>query len=227
MKRLYFIFCAIVCTLFFPLEVSAQNNEIIRLKDGTEIIGIVERISDGNVKVTDANGDIFIFSSDEIVQITNEKQKAKQEKVEKRKSSGYSPILEVGVGYSFQGGAYFSAGMINAFKLSPYFYLGVGVDIRTTAEYYAPEGESTQAFSIPLYVHLRYSILGGRPNTISPFIAFNGGYDLLGNTGMLLEPYVGIEMKLKKGSFWIAADLPIYTGGYAWMDLGLKIGWLF
>ena len=217
--------CAVVCAVMFSFEASAQEQEILRLKNGTEITGIIERLPNGGARVTDINGDTFVFAADEIALI----KKAKQEKAEKRKNSGYAGIVEAGVGYSLNEGAYFSAGMINAYKFSPYFYLGVGVDFRTTYIWEWYDGYGSQSFAVPVYLHLRYSILGGRQNNkVSPFIACNIGYDVTTNTGMLLEPYVGIEIKnLKKGAMWLAFDLPVYIGGYGFMDIGLKLGWSF
>ena len=126
MKKLIFTLCAVFCAVMFSFEASAQEQEILQLKDGTEIVGVIERLPNGGARVTDSNGDTFVFAADEIALITNAEQKAKQEKAEKRKKSGYAGIVEAGVGYSLNGGAYFSAGMINAYKFSPYFYLGVG-----------------------------------------------------------------------------------------------------
>ena len=215
----------------FSFEAGAQEQEILQLKDGTEIVGVIERLPNGGARVTDINGDTFVFAADEIALITNAEQKAKQEKAEKRKKSGYAGIVEAGIGYSLNGGVYFSAGMINAYKFSPYFYLGVGVDVRTTSIWDCPYdySYSSQSFAVPVYLHLRYSILGGRQNNkVSPFIACNIGYDVTTNTGMLCEPYVGVEIKnLKKGTIWLAFDLPAYIGGYGFMDIGLKLGWSF
>jgi len=226
-----FTLCAVFCAVMFSFEASAQDQEILRLKDGTEIVGVIERLPNGGARVTDINGDTFVFAADEIALITNAEQKAKQEKAEKRKKSGYAGIVEAGIGYSLNGGVYFSAGMINAYKFSPYFYLGVGVDVRTTSiwdggYYYR---YSFQSFAVPVYLHLRYSILGGRQNNkVSPFIACNIGYDVTTNTGMLCEPYVGVEIKnLKKGTIWLAFDLPAYFLSYGFMDIGLKLGWSF
>ena len=208
MKKLIFTLCAVVCAMMFSFEAGAQEQEILRLKDGTEIVGIIERLPNGGARVTDINGDTFVFAADEIALITNAEQKAKQEKAEKRKKSGYAGIVEAGIGYS----------------------LGVGVDFRTTSIWDSYGYEYTyQSFAVPVYLHLRYSILGGRQNNkVSPFIACNIGYDVTTNTGMLCEPYVGVEIKnLKKGTIWLAFDLPAYIAGDGFMDIGLKLGWSF
>ena len=232
MKKLIFTLCAVICAVMFSFEASAQEQEILRLKNGTEITGIIERLPDGGVRVTNADGDTFVFTADEIALITNAEQKAKQEKAEKRKKSGYAGIVEAGIGYSLNGGVYFSAGMINAYKFSPYFYLGVGVDVRTTSMKDWKYNYSFQSFAMPIYLHLRYSILGGRPNNkVSPFIAFNVGYNVIpaGNRrpGILFEPYAGVEIKkMKKGTLWAAIDFPVFVGDFSF-DTGVKVGWSF
>ena len=86
--------CAVFCAVMFSFEASAQEQEILRLKDGTEIVGVIERLPNGGARVTDINGDIFVFAADEITLITNAEQKAKHEKIEKRKlNSGYAGIV--------------------------------------------------------------------------------------------------------------------------------------
>ena len=138
MKKLIFILCAVVCAVMFSFDASAQEQEILQLKDGTEIVGIIERLPNGGARVTDINGDTFVFAADEIALITNAEQKAKHEKIEKRKlNSGYAGIVQAGIGFSVLGGVHFTAGMINAWKINPWFYLGLGLDIGTTlCEYY-------------------------------------------------------------------------------------------
>lgn len=236
--------------LLMATDAVAQDYEILRLKNGTEITGTIERLPDGSVRITDINGDIFVFSADEIALITNEQLKIKEEKLENRKQrkenrkySGYSGIVEASVGYSLNGGFESSVGMINCYKVSPAFYIGAGIDVRTsvvyteyTRYYYTEYGSYSrtsydfiQSFALPIYFHFRYSILGTRPNNaISPFIACNVGYDVIGPLGILMEPYIGVELKtFKKGGLWMALDLPFYLLGDGFMDICLKVGWSF
>ena len=77
MKKLIFTLCAVFCAVMFSFEASAQDQEILRLKNGTEITGIIERLPDGGVRVTNADGDTFVFTADEIALITNAEQKKK------------------------------------------------------------------------------------------------------------------------------------------------------
>ena len=49
MKKLIFTLCAVFCAVTFSFEASAQDQEILRLKNGTEITGIIERLPDGGV----------------------------------------------------------------------------------------------------------------------------------------------------------------------------------
>ena len=69
--------CAVFCAVMFSFEASAQDQEILQLKNGTEITGIIERLPDGGVRVTNADGDTFVFTADEIALITNAEQKRK------------------------------------------------------------------------------------------------------------------------------------------------------
>lgn len=65
----------------------AQNTEILILKDGTEIYGIIEKSENGRVKITDTNGDTFIFSASEISGIMTIKEKNKLSKKAKYNAS--------------------------------------------------------------------------------------------------------------------------------------------
>lgn len=220
--------CAVFCAVMFSFEASAQEQEILRLKDGTEIVGVIERLPNGGARVTDINGDTFVFAADEIALITNAEQKAQQEKIEKRRSaSGYAGIVQAGIGYALEGGVDFTVGMINAWKINPWFYLGLGLDLGTTACYGTG---SSQGFIMPIYLHLRYSILGGRPNNkVSPYISFNLGYETMQNGGFFFGPSAGIQIKnLKIGDMWVGFDFPFRLGGNASMiDLCVKVGWSF
>ena len=228
MKKLIFTLCAVVCAMMFSFEAGAQEQEILRLKDGTEIVGIIERLPNGGARVTDINGDTFVFAADEIALITNAEQKAQQEKIEKRRSaSGYAGIVQAGIGYALEGGVDFTVGMINAWKINPWFYLGLGLDLGTTACYGTG---SSQGFIMPIYLHLRYSILGGRPNNkVSPYISFNLGYETMQNGGFFFGPSAGVQIKdLRIGDMWMGFDFPFRLGGDASViDLCIKVGWSF
>ncbi len=220
--------CAVFCAVMFSFEAGAQEQEILRLKDGTEIVGIIERLPNGGARVTDINGDTFVFAADEIALITNAEQKAQQEKIEKRRSaSGYAGIVQAGIGYALEGGVDFTVGMINAWKINPWFYLGLGLDLGTTACYGTG---SSQGFIMPIYLHLRYSILGGRPNNkVSPYISFNLGYETMQNGGFFFGPSAGVQIKdLRIGDMWMGFDFPFRLGGDASViDLCIKVGWSF
>ena len=170
--------------------------------------------------MTDSNGDTFVFAADEIALITNAEQKARQEKAEKKRS-GYAGIVQAGIGYSLYGGVHFTAGMINAWKVNPWFYIGAGLDLGTS------DGYESQEFIMPFYFHLRYSILGGRLNNkISPYVSFNVGSDIMHIDVILFEPSVGVQIKnLSIGDIWVGFDVPINLGG-SW-DLCIKVGWSF
>ena len=226
MKKLIFTLCAVFCAVMFSFEASAQDQEILRLKDGTEIVGVIERLPNGGVRVTDINGDIFVFAADEITLITNAEQKAKHEK---RKNSMYAGIVQAGIGYAMIGGVHFTVGMINAWKINPWFYLGLGLDIGTTAFWRGDYGDYGNEFIMPIYLHLRYSILGGRPNNkVSPYIAFNLGTETMQGGGFYCGPSVGIQIKdLKLGDLWVGFDVPFNFVDDMAYDLCLKVGWTF
>ena len=235
MKKLIFTLCAVFCAVMFSFEAGAQEQEILRLKDGTEIVGVIERLPNGGARVTDINGDTFVFAADEIALITNAEQKAKQEKAEKRKWSGYAGIVHFGIGGSITDvGVHFTAGMINAWKINPWFYLGLGLDIGTTGARKQDESGyyDAQAFIMPIYLHLCYSILGGRPNNkVSPYIAFNLGVETMDGGSFFFSPSVGVQIKkLRMGDLWLGFAPSCHFGGnynLSVVDLCFKMGWSF
>lgn len=234
MKKLIFTLCAVFCAVMFSFEASAQDQEILRLKDGTEIVGVIERLPNGGVRVTDINGDIFVFAADEIALITNAEQKAQQEKIEKRRSaSGYAGIVQAGIGMALDGGVHFTVGMINAWKINPWFYWGLGLDLGTTRcwEYQPYDDGDFQGFIMPIYMHLRYSILGGRPNNkVSPYISFNLGYEIMQGGDFFFGPSAGVQIKnLKIGDMWVGFDFPFHLGmsNASFIDMCIKVGWSF
>ena len=218
MKQITFILLLAVCGLLVPSAMRAQSpaNEIVRLHNGTEITGTVERLPNGSVRVTDPAGDMFVFSTDEVASIMTPQQKQDLLKKEKKKERGYFGVVEGSIGYEgyLVEDLAASVGIINGYKISPFLYVGVGVDFGIT--YVSP--------ILPIYAHVRYSILGRK--RVSPFIAFNAGYDVFGDAGMLLEPSAGVEVKSRRGAWWISADVPFYTEGF-YIDLRLKVGYSF
>ena len=226
MKQITFILLLAVCGLLVPSAMRAQSpaNEIVRLHNGTEITGTVERLPNGSVRVTDPAGDMFVFSTDEVASIMTPQQK--QERQKKEAERGYFGVVEGSTGYSLYGGELAaSVGMVNGYKFSPFLYVGVGVDFGTTSVWHwnPYSGYPASDIILPIYAHVRYSILGRK--RVSPFIAFNAGYDVLGNAGLLIEPSAGVEVKSRKGAWWISADFPFYMEG--WIDLRLKVGYSF
>lgn len=211
----------------------AQDNEILRLKDGTEITGTIERLPDGSVRITNINGDIFIFSADEISQITDPQKRAAQIKRDRAKAnSGYLGIVQTGIGCTTDGGFHYTIGMINGYKFNPWLYLGLGVDLGTTSMY-MDNDSSYQGFIIPIYIHFRYLLLGGRPyNNVSPYIAANLGIDPSGGSVLYTGCSAGIQIKnIKKGNLWIAIDFPVHLLSQSvytsFLDICLKVGWSF
>ena len=230
MKQITLCLLLAVCGLLVPSAMRAQSpaNEIVRLHNGTEITGTVERLPNGSVRVTDQAGDMFVFSTDEVASIMTPQQKQDLLKKEKRKD-GYFGVVEGSIGCSLDGVLAASVGMINGYKISPLLYVGVGIDFGTTFVWNSSGYPVSSVIILPIYAHVRYSILGRK--RVSPFLAFNAGYDVLGNVGPLLEPSAGVEVKSRKGAWWISADFPFYARGYkgtfGFIDLRLKAGYSF
>ena len=237
MKQITLCLLLAVCGLLVPSAMRAQDAapapSIIRLHNGTEITGTVERQPDGSLRVTDQAGDMFVFSPDEVLRITSEDGVGAKSKGETKK--GYMGLVELGMGSStWTGGFAGTVDVVNGYRFSPYFYLGVGVSFRlsTLEKYYPSRYIYTYTSSgLPLYLHMRSSFLGNGRRA-SPYAAVSFGYDAMGLLEFVWDMSLGSEFRLgKRKSLWAGIGLAgnVWTGGYGLMALDFtgKVGFSF
>lgn len=128
---------------------------------------------------------------------------------------GYMGIVEAGVGYSwikYRGRSFYdywegsteipvSLTIINGYKFSPYFYIGLGVGVN-----YYPR--RIDALTIPVFAHIRATFTKKR---IAPYLAVSAGYhfDLSHyinysdfESGHYVEPTVGVQFNTQGNHFW-------------------------
>lgn len=179
--------------------VFAQNlEEVVHLKNGSVIRGsIVEQIPNESVKIQTRDGNIFVYSIDEIQKIT------KEQPVNSYRSAGYAHQYracdiergyfgvinfgyEIGVG---GGDDRIKLDVVNGYRVIPEFSVGAGVGVK----YYI----DADVVTIPLYAHLRTDLLRTK---VTPFIALNAGYNISTNDyikgGALVEPSIGVGIRL-------------------------------
>lgn len=232
----------LIMLLFMGLSVLGQEFQegVLILKDGTTMSGTVEKLPDGGARITNAYGDIFEYSRDEISYAGKEMSGKALKKHQKKsyvrdysaKDKGYKFFVETGLG-GYATKFYYSKDdtvlpsvmlhIVNGYSFSQYCYLGVGLGISTFG---------LLDFSyIPVYAHIRSSFLKKK---YSPFISVSAGcaidvfsiYEPYETTGLYLDCGVGLCVKRKrKGEFWLSANGGTVTMGH--IGAALKVGWSF
>ena len=194
--------------------------DVIYLKNGSIIRGIiVEQIPNESIKIETRDGNLFVYKPEEVSKITKESA-AKRTANKALKDNGYMGVVELGYGFDvggvLSGTNRIQASMINGYKFSPHFYLGIG----TGFIYYFDADTDVDEVSIPLYSHFKATFTN---SDISPFASFNAGYNMSVQSGtfqgLLLEPALGVNYRTKKRnnlSFSIAYAMHrityLYTG---------------
>lgn len=204
MKHLFLTLCAIVC---FVLSAHAQNYEdVVYLKNGSIIRGIiVEQVPNESIKIETRDGNLFFYRIDDIQKMTKELpyqwQRHSSSDMSKKgniarvkqfnKPKGYFGLVELGIAPGINGYEPIRIGatIVNGYRIVPQFAIGAGVGLQG----YIGAGEMT----IPIFAHLRSDFLDRK---VSPFIAFNIGYNLsvLGGYfgGLMMEPSLGTSFNV-------------------------------
>lgn len=173
-----------------PIGAFAQRLEdVVHLNNGSEIRGvIVEQIPNESIKIQTRDGNILSYTMGEIERLTKERGRRRSPVARERRSfnnpRGYMGMVEVGggIGVGDFPATRISASMINGYRFSPHFAVGVGVGIevylKTWRLYNGGNNdiyENGGDFSVPVFLHLRSDFLKG---SWSPFVSCNIGYDI-------------------------------------------------
>lgn len=147
---------------------------------------------------------------------------------DRSKSKGYMGIVEVGLGFgssTYTEGGYntyyddygeyyeeyyenyyayeslaISLSIINGYRFSPHFYLGVGLGISVGAD-----------ISLPVFLHLRSEFTKKR---FAPYVALSAGYDPLWE-GVMGDLSLGLRVHCKgHGSMWYGLTYGGVSDGY-------------
>ncbi len=212
MKKFFLLF--VLCC--FAGVASAQYVETVHLKNGGVIHGIIiEQIPNQNLKIQTSNGNIFVYSFDEIEKITkkapegygmtNESYRPNYNQTfqEPQVPNYNRPFRQfqipkyqgsVDLGYSFGvGGLPFDRIELSTFhgcSVGSYFYVGFGLG----AHFYYDVSEyliDDCAFSLPIFADFRGNLMNGN---IKPFLDLRIGYSFCDFDGLYLSPSVGISI---------------------------------
>lgn len=228
MKKIAIIIVALVsCVLMNAQDAKVKSR--LELKGGkADVVGYAEQQADGGYVIETESGDVFYYSADEIKRISQIDEVAVKVKTRKSlpdvssdrsKTRGYMGIVEAALGYP--GG---TLSIVNGYRFSQHFYLGVGLG-----------GNVGEGLNIPVFLQARAEFTKRK---VSPYIAFNGGvsyseyyyydgYHDIYEMAMLpyLEASFGVRSYLKRhGSMWYGVSAGIMADDFLAM---IKIAYSF
>lgn len=182
---------------------SGDLQDVVYLKNGSIIRGtLLSSNASEFVKIETLGGNIFVFTQQEIKQITQE-ETVSVRPVRAPKKNGYSNTTEFGflVGQgTWNTEAAFNLSVINGYRLNQYVTVGVGMAFNA---YYQAD-----TYLFPMYADVRGDLLS---SWITPFYYANLGYGFrsFGNNfenqqgGILYGLGVGVKMRGDSGAAWI------------------------
>ncbi|MBP3483352.1 MAG: hypothetical protein J6K28_08205 [Alistipes sp.] len=229
-----------------------EKTSTVKLKSGISVEGqIVERTSDGSVKVKTKDGDVFVYRANEIGRIeTDGEEMRTNPKAEKRAErglgnfKGYKGIVEIGGVYDLSwegGGVQFT--FINGYNFGAHLFAGIGVGV----DYMAYSG-GENIINVPVFLNLRAPFL--KNTKVSPFFGFSIGYNITvssnfttlsydiggfhyseggSSNGVYIEPMIGIDCRIKrKTAFTVGlSGIFIPNADVDMAGLALKLGFAF
>ena len=191
-KRLLFAF--LFCCFLSPLAKAADLEEVVYLKNGSIIHGIiVEQVPNQSIKIQTKDGNLFVFNMDEIQKITKEAPASYTPSflssddeygwntgVRYRGFVGDSFIFDLDGYYEdYQEYIYTSHGV----QINPYLYVGAGLGLKYWTYW--------EEVSIPVFANVRGELHKLFRKNVSPYIDVKIGYNALHNAGFYFSPELG------------------------------------
>lgn len=232
MKRITIFIAALAsCLVMSAQDVKVKSR--VELKGGkADVVGYAELQSDGGYVVETESGDVFYYSPAEIKKVTQlevdrvETVKVKKANGDRSKTKGYMGIVEAGLGYykvdGYDGFSMISTNeiggslsVINGYRFSPHFYVGLGIGF---------DADLYSGADFPVFLHLRTEFTKKR---ISPYLALSGGFTSI-EAAYYLEGAFGLRSHCKKhGSMWYGLTASIIDKYYFVSAIKFKIAYSF
>lgn len=145
----------IITILIFSLYVNAQQNDVLKMKNGSEIRGTVLEKNDEIIRIQTKDGSIWNYSTSDVVAIGKYEPKV----------SGPGFYLRANVG--MMGGDQVSPSfhLVNGYSFNSHWDLGFGLGL----ENFAWDGY------IPVFAEGRYNLLN---KSFTPFVSIMAGYEM-------------------------------------------------
>jgi hypothetical protein len=214
MKRIFQLVLAIIIGIQFESIGQSNFEDVTYLKNGSIVRGlIIEQIPNKSIKIQTRDGNVFVFSLDEIEKITKETEFKGIGKTD-YKSEGFINFTELsfcpGVGKKQVGSNLsvpnkdysFGIRTINGYQANSNFSVGIGIGF---------DKYEKESF-MPITFDLRYSILSGK---VSPIVIANFGYSVGLNDyagGPIINPSIGFRIFISKSIAYL------FSIGYKWQS---------
>jgi len=157
MKKLFVVFVTLVSCLMLNAQ-EKRVKSLVELNGSKDsLFGYVSQYPDGSYLVETDAADIFYFSASEVKRVS----------AISLKSKGYMGLVEAGVGYPSG-----SISVVNGYRFSPMFFLGLGVGYRLVGD--------ISGNCIPIFLQARTE-LSRRIRKVAPYIALNLGVAYIHN----------------------------------------------
>jgi hypothetical protein len=240
MYRLLFCLCL---GLFanFAFAQNAPQEDVVYLKNGGVLRGsILEQTPNASLKIQIIGNNIFVVKMEEVERIVKENamaqttlttQKTAPEQPETPFKSGLISTVRVGalVGLGEGGGIGASANYALGYQFNRNISLGLGSGLDYYTNYWT---------SVPVFLDFRIAPTTGK---VVPVFALAGGYSFGSFSGLMLNPSVGLKIKMspktnflidfgyKHQSGFISVDAGTYsdTFGATFGSLALNLGLQF
>lgn len=223
MKKLCFIISVLLCTMASAQEQKVRQKVVLR--NGTELNGYVMGQPDGGYIIETDMGDVFYYTASEIrriVSVDADKAEMTSDEVGSKRKSRNEPVYFKRKGYmgivSVWGGDGVSVAMVNGYRFSPHFYMGV----ETGFGYCIENGPG-----IPMNLYLMSEFSKKRTSmyvdfSIGAFAAFSSDFvfqttlTLGGRTRMRKNPdcaiWYGLNIGLRQYWYGYTTDYGHYVG---------------
>ncbi len=145
----------ILCMILMSVSLSAQMTEVLKMKDGSEIRGVILEQNDESIRIQTKDGSIWVYAREEVVAIGKFEPKV----------SGPGFYLRANVG--MMGGDNFSPSFhfVNGYSFNSHWDLGLGIGL----ESFRWDGY------VPIFVEGRYNLLN---KSATPFVSAMAGYEM-------------------------------------------------
>jgi hypothetical protein len=167
-----------------------KTQDVLFLQNGSEIRGErLPALDSATVRIRTTDGSIWVFTQSEVLK-TEVSELYKTKKQVKPTKSGYFNTTSLGVlaGSNSQNGPAASLNMVNGYRISPHFSVGLGVGL-----------ESYEVGLAPIFVEGKYYLLN---KPFSPFVAIQSGY------GVPLSNYkLSNDKSANKGGVMLGATI--------------------